>query len=94
MNGNGLIEITAEHGDDFSTVVTITDSGPGIPPDKMERIFEAYFSTKDKGTGLGLSIVRHNIDIYGGEVAVESKLGNGTKFIIKFPAKTLMKISQ
>lgn len=94
INGSGIIEITAEHGEDFSTVVTIADFGPGIPKDKLERIFEAYFSTKEKGTGLGLSIVRHNIDIYGGSVAVESELGKGTKFIIKFPAKTLMKISK
>jgi two-component system, sporulation sensor kinase E len=94
MSGSGRIKINAEHGEDFSTVVTIADSGPGIPEDKVERIFEPYFSTKEKGTGLGLSIVRHNIDIYGGSVSVESELGKGTRFNIKFPAKTLMKISK
>ncbi len=94
MNGEGCIEITAEHGEDFAAVVTITDSGPGIPKDKLERIFEAYFSTKVKGTGLGLSIVRHNADIYGGNITAESELGNGTRFIIKFPSKTLMKLSK
>ncbi|MEP6662889.1 MAG: ATP-binding protein, partial [Verrucomicrobiota bacterium] len=50
-------------------------------------------STKDKGTGLGLAIVRHNAEIYGGKVGVESELGKGTLFKVIFPAKTLMKIS-
>lgn len=94
MNGSGKIEITAEHGANFSVIITIVDHGPGIPKDKMEKIFEPYFSTKQKGTGLGLAIVRHNIDIYGGKVAVESELGKGTRFVLDFPTKTLMKLSK
>ncbi len=94
MNGSGQIKITAEHGLNFSVIITISDSGPGISKDKLERIFEPYFSTKEKGTGLGLSIVRHNADIYGGRATVESELGKGTRFILKFPAKTLMKLSK
>ena len=93
MNGRGLLHITAEHGPDFSVVVSIADSGPGIPKDKLERIFEAYFSTKEKGTGLGLAIVRHNVEIYDGKVSVESELGKGTRFTLRFPAKTLMKLT-
>ncbi len=50
---------------------------PGISPDKLERIFEAYYTTKEKGTGLGLAIVKHNVELYGGMVCVESKLGQG-----------------
>ena len=93
MNGKGKIEITAEHGTNYTVVITIADHGPGITKDKMEKIFEPYFSTKEKGTGLGLAIVRHNIDIYGGKVTVESELGKGTRFILTFPTKTLMRIS-
>ncbi|MEO5804049.1 MAG: ATP-binding protein [Verrucomicrobiota bacterium] len=94
MAGHGEIEIAAEHGDDFSAVVTISDSGMGIPKEKLEKIFDAYFSTKEKGTGLGLAIVKHNLDIYGGKVTVESELGKGARFTLQFPAKTLMKLSK
>ena len=70
------------------------DDGPGVPPDKIERIFEAYYTTKEKGTGLGLAIVKHNVELYGGTVRVESKSGQGAKFLLFFPAKALMKLSK
>ena len=94
MKDGGKLDISAEHGPDYSVVVTVTDSGPGIPKDKAEKIFESYFSTKEKGTGLGLAIVRHNLDIYGGKVSVESELGKGARFTLQFPVKTLMKLSK
>ena len=70
------------------------DDGPGIPPDKLERVFEAYYTTKERGSGLGLAIVKHNLELYGGTVQVESGLGQGTKFTLIFPAKALMKFSK
>ena len=70
------------------------DDAPGIPPDKTERIVEAYYTTKEKGTGLGLAIVKHNVELYGGTVRVESKSGHGAKFLLLFPAKALMKLSK
>ncbi len=94
MNGRGQLQISAEHGPDYAVMVTIADSGPGIPKDKLESIFEPYFSMKEKGSGLGLAIVRHNVEIYDGRVAVESELGKGTRFTLRFPAKTLMKLSK
>ena len=94
MNGQGTIKVSVQHGRDYSVVITIQDSGPGIPPDKVERIFEAYFSTKEKGTGLGLAIARHNAEIYGGDLKAESELGNGARFILHFPVKTVMKFSK
>ena len=71
--------------------ISVADDGPGIAPDKVERIFEAYFTTKEKGTGLGLAIVKHNVELYGGTVRVESVLGKGAKFTVIFPAKSLPK---
>ena len=71
--------------------ISVRDDGPGIPPDKIERIFEAYYTTKEKGTGLGLAIVKHNVELYGGTVRVESELGKGAEFTVIFPAKALMK---
>ena len=71
--------------------VVIADDGPGIAPDKVNKVFEAYYTSKEKGTGLGLAIVKHNVELYGGAVWVESELGKGARFIISFPAKTLIK---
>jgi signal transduction histidine kinase len=94
MQGKGKIGIAAVSRPDFSTEVSISDSGPGVPPEKIERIFEAYYSTKEKGTGLGLAIVKHNIELYGGTVRVESELGKGARFILTFPAKTVINLEQ
>ena len=94
MGGQGNIKVSAQHGADYSVMITIEDSGPGIPADKIERIFEAYFSTKEKGTGLGLAIARHNAEIYGGQLRAESELGKGARFILQFPVKTVMKFTK
>jgi signal transduction histidine kinase len=94
MNGHGQIEVGAAYGKNDSIAIRIGDSGPGIAPEKMDRIFEAYFTTRDKGTGLGLAIVKHNIEMYGGKVQVESMLGMGTLFTIEFPPRILMKLSK
>lgn len=94
MEGQGTLEITARHRPDYAVVVEVKDSGPGIPPDKIERIFEAYFSTKEKGTGLGLAISRHNAEIYGGTLRAESELGQGTRFILILPVKSVMKFNK
>jgi signal transduction histidine kinase len=65
----------------------VADTGIGIPPDLMEKIFEPFFTTKgENGTGLGLPVVRMIIISYGGELKVDSKLGNGTKFAFDLPA--------
>jgi signal transduction histidine kinase len=92
MNGRGTIALAANVGEDYSVIVTIADDGPGIPPEQLGQVFEPYFTTKHKGTGLGLAIVRHNTELYGGTVRVESELGKGTRFILKFPAKTVMRL--
>ena len=74
--------------------ITIADDGPGIPTEQPAKIFEPYFTTKEKGTGLGLAIVRHNAEMYGGTVRVESEPGHGTRFILHFPTRTFMKMRQ
>jgi signal transduction histidine kinase len=79
---------------DYSVEISVRDDGPGIPPEKTGRIFEAYYTTKEKGSGLGLAIVKHNAELYGGTVRVESELGKGAKFTVIFPAKALMKFSK
>lgn len=90
----GNVYVTAECLRDHSIRVSIRDDGPGIPPDKLGRIFEAYYTTKEKGTGLGLATVKHNVELYGGAIRAESELGKGACFILLFPAKTLMKLAK
>jgi len=87
--GNILVEAVARR--DHAVEISIADDGPGIAPDKVERVFEAYFTTKEKGTGLGLAIVKHNAELYGGNVRLDSALGKGAKFTVVFPARALPK---
>ena len=70
--------------------MTFGNDGPAIPEDKLERIFEAHYTTKEKGTGLGLAIVKHNVELYAGTIHAESKLGKGVRFVLVFPAKTMI----
>ena len=69
-------------------VITVTDTGVGIPPEIIDRIFDPFFTTKEsgQGTGLGLATVQGIVTNYGGFVIVESKPGVGTKFEVYFPA--------
>jgi signal transduction histidine kinase len=93
MDGRGQIEINTRCGQQDSIIITIADNGPGIPADKIDKIFDAYFTTRVKGTGLGLAIVKHNAEMYGGTVRAESELGKGSRFVIEFPARTLMRFN-
>jgi CheY-like chemotaxis protein len=66
----------------------VQDTGPGIPPEIIQRIFEPYFTTKEtgKGTGLGLPTVMAIVKSHGGGIVLESNIGQGTAFTIYFPA--------
>jgi signal transduction histidine kinase len=72
-------------------VISVTDSGEGIPTRDIERVFERFYrvdsarSRATGGTGLGLSIVKHVAESHGGTVAVESELGVGSTFTIRLP---------
>jgi signal transduction histidine kinase len=94
LDGGGNILVAAGCHRDYSVEISVRDDGPGIPPEKTGRIFEAYYTTKEKGSGLGLAIVKHNVELYGGTVRVESELGKSAKFTVSFPAKALMTFSK
>ncbi len=64
----------------------IVDSGSGIAPENLDRIFDRYFTTKETGTGLGLAICERIVMAHNGELKVESRLGSGTTFIIRLPS--------
>lgn len=66
-------------------VVRIEDSGPGIPPENLSRLFEPFFTGKKGGTGLGLSVTRHIFKKNAGKIRVESRPGRGTQFLLSLP---------
>lgn len=81
----GEIRIHADCQPDNRTVrVTIADTGPGIPQESMQKIFEPFYTTKQTGTGLGLSIVKKKLEDMDATIHVESN-GNGASFVIHFP---------
>jgi signal transduction histidine kinase len=90
----GQIDITARCIGDYQIEVIVADNGPGIPPDKVERVFEAYYTTKEKGTGIGLATVKQNMGLYGGKVCLESELGKGARFVLTFPARTQISLDR
>lgn len=71
--------------DDRFVKIEITDTGEGIPPENLDKIFEPYFSTKETGTGLGLAIVKKIVDDHSGAIDAESVLNEGTKFTVRLP---------
>ena len=84
MNHKGKIEIKLTKNEQYA-VVSIKDSGPGIPEDLIDEIFDPFFTTKEKGTGLGLSVVNRIVKDHSGKIEVISEEGEGTEFIIKLP---------
>ncbi|ADW16934.1 PAS/PAC sensor signal transduction histidine kinase [Desulfobulbus propionicus DSM 2032] len=83
---NGVVAIrTWREGD--KVAVAVKDSGGGIAPENLDRIFQPFFSTKEavKGTGLGLSVSHGIVHAHGGEIRVESRLGKGATFTVVLP---------
>ena len=68
-------------------VLTITDTGPGISPADLSKVFEAYYSKRKGGTGLGLAMTQRIAKEHGGEVRVQSEVGKGSSFSLVLPAK-------
>jgi len=88
MEGRGSLRLrTALSREHDQVIIEISDTGPGIPEDVVPRIFEPFFTTKEegKGTGLGLSLVYGIVEDHGGHITAESKVGEGTTFIIELP---------
>jgi two-component system, LuxR family, sensor kinase FixL len=84
---NRELLLTTQVSDDKSVLVCVTDRGPGIPPEDLERVFDAFFTTKTNGVGLGLSVSRLIISSHGGRLWVAaSGTGSGASFCFALPA--------
>ncbi len=81
---DGQINFTTR-ADQNGVIVSISDNGPGIPEENIEKLFDPLFTTKPEGTGLGLSICLNILEKLGGKISVTSKLGEGANFVINLP---------
>lgn len=84
--GKSEIVLTTRREGDF-VVATVRDTGCGIPPENLEKVFEPHFSTKQHGHGLGLSNCKRIVENHGGQISVQSKVGEYTEFKVTLPTK-------
>jgi two-component system, NtrC family, sensor kinase len=88
MEGKGSLKVNGRYDNTGSFFeITVSDTGPGIPEEIREKVFEIFFTTKPvgRGTGLGLSISKKIIELHGGYLTLESPPGKGTTFTVKLP---------
>jgi signal transduction histidine kinase len=86
--GSGHIIVRTEVLNDTrqTVLIVVEDDGLGIPPDKIDKIFLPFFTTKgSSGTGLGLAMCRKTIEDMGGTIEVESEVNKGTRFTLRLP---------
>jgi len=84
MPNGGTLRIAC-HADHGSVEIDVEDTGVGIAPENLQRIFDLYFTTKEKGSGIGLSMVYRIVQLHDGDVEVQSTPGAGTRFKLLFP---------
>ncbi|MBI2875843.1 MAG: hypothetical protein HYY20_03060 [Candidatus Tectomicrobia bacterium] len=87
MPGGGQVVISANVMPEEQMEVVVSDTGIGIPPENLPRLFQPFFTTKEKGTGLGLAICYRIVEGHGGTLSVESEPGRGSRFRIRLPLR-------
>jgi signal transduction histidine kinase/PAS domain-containing protein len=86
MPSGGALRIVCREAARRRVEVDVEDTGVGIPPEHLGKIFDLYFTTKEHGSGIGLSMVYRIVQLHDGEVEVQSTPGSGTRFRLSFPA--------
>ena len=84
MSAGGQLTVKAYRTNGYISI-DVTDTGQGISPDRIDRLFDLFYSTKKDGTGLGLSIARRIANMHGGEIQVKSQENEGTTVSILLP---------
>jgi two-component system NtrC family sensor kinase len=87
MPDGGLLSLRAERGGEDEVVLTVSDTGCGIPPEQQSQVFEPFFTTKEegKGVGLGLAVAYGIVERHGGRIQLDSVPGQGTTFTVYLP---------
>ena len=86
MPAGGKLRVALDAGEPGRVSLSVTDTGAGIAPENVGRVFEPFFSTKAKGTGLGLALVQQIVHEHGGRIEVKSDATSGTTFLLSFPS--------
>jgi two-component system, LuxR family, sensor kinase FixL len=85
-DGNKTLSVTTMHGDGQTVQVVVSDTGPGIPPERLESVFEPFLTTKESGLGMGLAICRKIAAVHGGVLSAQSQQSQGATFRLVLPA--------
>lgn len=85
MPEGGTLTVGTSAVDEHHVIITFSDTGCGIPPDNLEKIFEPFYTTKARGTGLGLAITKQIIEQHQGEISIDSTVGKGTCVTVTLP---------
>ena len=84
MEGGGRLLVETSESDEGQTHISFSDNGPGMSEEIAAQVFEPFFTDKSKGTGLGLAIAKNIVEGHGGDIEVESRAQEGTRFVIIF----------
>jgi signal transduction histidine kinase len=82
----GVVTVKSRLGEDSQIEISVNDTGPGLPMDKADQIFEAFFTTKPQGSGMGLAISKSIVESHGGRIWANSDGGRGATFHFTLPA--------
>ena len=85
MTGGGTLRLSARGISRRRVEIDVEDTGSGIAPEHLQKIFDLYFTTKSDGSGIGLSMVYRTVQLHDGEIEVQSTPGTGTRFRILLP---------
>ncbi len=83
----GKIELSCKEEGDESITITVADTGRGITPEQMTKIFNLYYTTKPEGTGIGLPVVQQVVTLHHGSLQVDSEVGKGSRFVIRLTGR-------
>jgi signal transduction histidine kinase len=89
MPNGGKLRVSVEGSSDAKSgrwTLEVTDTGPGIPPELRQKVFQLYFTTKSKGSGIGLAMTYRAVQLHNGTISFSSEGGQGTTFRLEFPA--------
>ena len=87
MPKGGCLKLKAQCSSPQNVIIEISDTGEGIPEDKLHNIFDPFFTTKETGSGMGLAVTYRIVKEHEGEIGVESEIGKGTTFKICLPIR-------
>jgi signal transduction histidine kinase len=87
QDASGELSVKSQLADDGQLLISVADTGVGLPSDSIDKIFDAFFTTKSQGTGLGLAITRTIVKSHGGRIWATANSGRGATFTFTLPSR-------